>query len=126
MAGIAPEIGGGGRVSVFGESDGYVGVDLTLANRALRERWPLTPEMREFIVLEAMKIAMSSHDERNRLGAMRVLVSADRTNSVRENTATPQQVNHLHAHVTIDERRARVAAIAERLGVDCLSAAAEP
>lgn len=66
-----------------------------LAERAIREEWPIDFETRK-LVIDKMKDILSNAaaDERNQIGAGKVIISADMINAKRQTTAQPQQ--HLH------------------------------
>jgi hypothetical protein len=61
--------------------------DLRLAERALRDRYPMDAARREFIVQEAERLARTSLSERVRIAALRVLLAADAINVRREANA---------------------------------------
>lgn len=62
------------------------GKDMRLLRRAIREDWPITPEIRRLIVNQMALTAGRSEDERNRIAAAKVLVAADSINARREAT----------------------------------------
>ena len=80
--------------------------DLILTRRAVRSDWPIPAEARGQIVSEMLRIVSSSANDRERIGAARVLIVADSVNVRRE-------AFDLQAELKIpkkpDERQRRVA-----------------
>lgn len=85
--------------------------DTRLIERALRERWPITPEYRKRIVNRALLIALgrdkdgkpTSTSNREILSAIRTLIMADNLNIEAEKEVLPQQHNHLHVGIDLDK-----------------------
>lgn len=75
------------------------GKDMRLLRRAIREDWPITPEIRRLIVNQMALTAGRSEDERNRIAAAKVLVAADSINARRE--ATDMQAEKLPPAVAV-------------------------
>lgn len=82
--------------------------EMVLYQRAIRNRWPVGPKLKRRIV-RAMAKVVENHDsnERDKIGAARVLVAADALNAKREQTESQadtagqvQRHEHLHANVT--------------------------
>lgn len=67
--------------------------DMNLMVRAMTERWPITQEKREEMILAAQEVMRLSKSPRTKLAAMKVLLMADALN-VRTDTGG----NHLHLH----------------------------
>jgi hypothetical protein len=65
---------------------------LAVAERALRDGWPLTPEVRAEVIAEALRMLRSSPSERTRLMAMRVLLMADGLNARRESNPDEDRI----------------------------------
>lgn len=61
---------------------------------AVSREWPITPDGRKLIVDEMMVIVETSKSARSKIGASRVVLSADGVNVQREKIATPQE--HVH------------------------------
>jgi hypothetical protein len=66
---------------------------LHLAERAVRDRYPITSDVRAFLVAEATRLATTSLSERVRVAALRVLIAADMANQRRERNRVPEQAN---------------------------------
>jgi len=82
--------------------------NMALIRRAIKNNWPIPPEYRKLVCDQMALIVGRSEDERNRIGAAKVLVAADLVNAKREDSdaredaaKTPQQ--HLHFHATIQQ-----------------------
>ena len=72
--------------------------DASLEGRALRERWPITDEMRRAIVNRQATIAIDPKSaNRSSTAAARVLVSMEGQNQA--DAPAAQQINHLHANL---------------------------
>lgn len=68
--------------------------DLQMEERAIRERWPITPEKRAEMIARAQEIVQLAKSPRTKLAAMKVLLMADAMNLKSEE----QPGNHLHLH----------------------------
>lgn len=87
--------------------------DLRLANRALKERWPISEADREELVKQMSRIIRLSKKSGLKILAARALIAADAMNVQQERIDKP--VVHSHEHtVTIgrdlEARRARILA----------------
>lgn len=58
--------------------------NMALVRRAIREDWPIPPELRAKLVAQMGKVLEKSEDERNQVAAAKVLVAADAINAKRE------------------------------------------
>lgn len=58
--------------------------NMALARRAIREDWPMSAEMRTLLINQMALVVGRSPDERNKIGAARVMVAADSVNVRRE------------------------------------------
>jgi hypothetical protein len=65
--------------------------DLALERRAFREGWPITPEVRQQVVDEALNILQTARSPARRLAAARVLIAADTVNVRREANAVMER-----------------------------------
>jgi hypothetical protein len=99
---FTPDPGGGPGVSLRKGR-----TDVVLAQRAVRAGWPVTPEMRQALVDEALDIALHSRSERRRLGAMKFLLACDAVNVQREAREPPGP--DPKAMAALDELRAALA-----------------
>jgi len=68
--------------------------DLNMQEKALRERWPITPEKRAEMIARAQEIVQLAKSPRTKLAAMKVLLMADAMNLKSEE----QPGQHLHLH----------------------------
>jgi len=68
--------------------------DLNMEERAIRERWPITPEKRAEMIARAQEIVQLAKSPRTKLAAMKVLLMADAMNLKSEE----QPGQHLHLH----------------------------
>lgn len=68
--------------------------DLLMEERAIRERWPITPEKRAEMIARAQEIVQLAKSPRTKLAAMKVLLMADAMNLKSEE----QPGQHLHIH----------------------------
>jgi hypothetical protein len=68
--------------------------DLLMQERAIRERWPITPEKRAEMIARAQEIVQLAKSPRTKLAAMKVLLMADAMNLKSEE----QPGQHLHIH----------------------------
>lgn len=91
--------------------------DLKLLERALKEGWPITPEIRRMAVARTALVAARSDQERNAVAAAKVLVMMDQASISRERMAldrTPAGSQHVHYEyhkhaLTEEEYHARAA-----------------
>jgi hypothetical protein len=65
--------------------------DLALERRAFQEGWPITPEVRQQVVDEAINILQTAKSTARRLAAVRVLIAADSVNVRREANAVTER-----------------------------------
>lgn len=101
----------------------HLKADAAMVRRAIREDWPLTPEIRRMIVSQMALVAGRSGDERNRIAAAKVLVAADSVNVRREaldqadeHHAEGETVNHqVTGGIVIADLRREVLADADYL-----------
>lgn len=75
--------------------------NMALARRAIKAGWPISDEVKKLVVDQMAEVVGSSDDERNRIGAARVLVAADGVNARREAADSP----HLHLHGVLSDGR---------------------
>lgn len=68
--------------------------DMRLRERAMRERWNVTPDMRRLGLETAMDIMQNGESDRARLAAVRTIQHADKINIEQEQG--PEKHNHLH------------------------------
>ncbi len=86
--------------------------DVRLIERAMRERWPMTAEVRKRSIRTALCILYGLDDkgkprtkmppDRARLSAFRALLAADNLNLAAEKEVLPQQHVHLHQGIDFD------------------------
>lgn len=70
------------------------GKDMRLLRRAIKEGWPISPEIRQLVVSQMALVVGRSEEERSKVAAARVLVAADAINAKREAMDTPQKLLH--------------------------------
>lgn len=58
--------------------------ELVLAGRAIRQRWPITDNLRELLTMQMEQVLLVSDHERNRIAAAKVLLEADKINMEQE------------------------------------------
>lgn len=82
----------------------YSAQDLKMIKRAIRNDWPISPDLREMLVNRMQEIIKTSDDDRNCIGAARALIQADALNAKREaleqadeHKRMPDKHLHLHA-----------------------------
>ena len=103
-----------------------------LLARAVTQRWPIKPEYRETVIRRLLMIVLdeSKHEDgtprcsiRERIAAARAIISAEAQNQADEQQQEGRTIHHEHDHVigvtatTVDVRRPRLLALAERLGI---------
>lgn len=71
--------------------------NLRLLARAIRERWPISEDVRARVVNQMSKVVDGSPEERNVIAAARVLVQADACNLREQALDQPQTVLHHHS-----------------------------
>ena len=86
--------------------------DIRMIERAMRERWPMTAEMRKRSVRVALCILYGLDEkgkprskpptDRMKLSAFRALIAADSLNLAAEKEVLPQQHVHLHQGIDFD------------------------
>jgi hypothetical protein len=78
---------------------------MALYERAIKNEWPFTDEMRQKIIDEAMRIVESSDKTVHKIAAMKVLAAFDTINQKREAMTQPEQPRvHLNVNVPSVER----------------------
>lgn len=85
--------------------------DTRLIERAMRERWPISPEYRKRIVQRLLLIALGrnskgeavSTSNREITSAIRALAQLDQINMEAEKEVLPQQHVHLHGDIDLDK-----------------------
>lgn len=85
---LPPSLNPGGQTS-----------DTRLIARAIKERWPITPEMRQAVVVQLAKVVVNRNGDvapREMVAAARALIAADKINL--EEQQGPAAENHLHLH----------------------------
>lgn len=99
--------------------------DIKLLRRAIREDWPMSPEVRKMVMNQlAIVVGTSGEQTRSRVAAAKALIAADSVNVKREaldqadaHKAAPSTHLHVHQSISTDDQRSRLSAIAERLGI---------
>ena len=90
-----------------------------LACRAIRERWPMSDEVRAKVVASLENVVANGKSDSVKIKAARALASLDSINLKEEQEQpppAPQQL-HIHANLTdVDQRRTRLSALSARLG----------
>lgn len=82
-----------GRGEVYGRR-----ADLRLARKAMRQDWPITPDIRERVVAAALGIMSNpAVGSQRQLAAARLLVAADSVNARREATAVTERQGEVSA-----------------------------
>lgn len=87
--------------------------DRMMMRRAIKERWPISEDMRTLIINKMALIVGRSENERNQISAAQVLVSADKIN-VTEQEAEPQP----GVNVTVNQYAAEGGTIDNKAAVD--------
>jgi len=71
--------------------------DIRLIARAIRKEWPISPSVRELVVVRLADIVDEAEEDKDKIGAARALIAADGLNLKREQpeppAATAVQVN---------------------------------
>ncbi len=76
--------------------------------------WEIPPGLKKLAIAKVGMIATKSDNPRDVIAAVRVLISADLLNAKREET---EQKNQHHAEALDEQRRFRILAVANRLGI---------
>lgn len=108
--------------------DRHLSRDLKLVARAARNRWALSEEKRKAILEKAVSVAegVGGGTVRDMISAFKAVVAADSADLQRdkldfskEQKAKPQEVHHTHdiRIGSVDERTARIDALAASLGI---------
>lgn len=71
--------------------------NMALMRRAIKGKWPITKEIRQKVIDQMVLVVDCAESDRDKIGAAKVIVSADGMNAKREATATPQQHEHHHS-----------------------------
>lgn len=112
--------------------------DVRMVERAIRERWPISDDQRKGIVNKLILIALSRDSSaREAVSACKAVIAADKINVNLSVAAKDQRIvapvhshQHLHmnvsADVPLDEARAAVASVADRLRIAGLGLPVEP
>jgi hypothetical protein len=114
---------GGNSALVLGDGGLHPGKgNMALVRRAIRDGWPIPAEVRQSVVTQLAGVVAGSEDERNKIAASKVLVSASAVNATLErldqaddHVKRPQV--HAHAHFSQPTDQDRIAAIFERFHV---------
>lgn len=92
--------------------------DQRLVSRAIKERWPMTGDMRERIVEETYGILEETDDDKLKLLAANTLVKVDGLNlKERELQIRSQPKTIIHANMTMDELNERMQLLQSELGI---------
>lgn len=75
---------------------------------AIRKRWDISDEMREQVI-DTVKQCLDSHDERTKLGALRVVAALESQN---------QKDEHKFVDVQLHSEHARLDVVSSELGID--------
>ena len=114
-----------------GEESGLVERrDAKLEQMAIRHRWGMTDQARTAVMNRQITIAVDPEKEdRRATAAANCLVKMEAQNQVDDHATIPQRHEHRHV-LTIEERRDRIAALAQRFGigtsVDAVTVIASP
>lgn len=96
--GNEPAAGGqGGGVSDALRDGHHARETAAMVERAIREGWPVSDDVRKKVVEEMAKL-LRSRVARHKLSAAKVLIQADSVNAKREDTAAPKRLE-----VAVDE-----------------------
>lgn len=97
-------------VGVLGDGELHPGkYNMAIARKAIREKWPITDQIRQLVINQMALVVGKSEDERNRIAASKVLVAADSVNTRREEIETPQQhEHHVHGAVVVEDLRMKI------------------
>ena len=75
--------------------------NMALMRRAIKGKWPITREIRQKVIDQMVLVVDCAESDRDKIGAAKVIVSADGMNAKREATATPQQHEHHHSGAVV-------------------------
>ena len=86
---------------------------MAMVRRAIKEGWPITPQLRRILVDKMADVMTLADDERTQVAAAKVLIAADAINTKREamdqaDDHKAQPDLHLHAHADIEGFRREV------------------
>lgn len=70
--------------SIGGEGERVSRTNVNMIRRAIRNDWPITPELREKVVTQMARIVDNGDYDRDRIAASKVLMAADSINAKRE------------------------------------------
>lgn len=107
--------------------------EMQLYERAIKNGWPISPLAKDVVMSQIVTIAAKGTRPRDKIAAARVLIAADRNNIQRESLQmkdeqrkNPAEVHHVHEHfLSVEQRRDRVAVLAQRLGIDLSASGAD-
>jgi len=89
--------------------------DTRMAERAIKQRWPVADEWKDALIKRLVRIAIDpATSNREATSAIKAVLAAEAQNQQDEHHAEGATVSHVHE---IAERRSRLSAIAERLGI---------
>jgi hypothetical protein len=94
--------------------DRRIKTDLKLLRQAMDNGWEVPPKLKKLAIAKVGLILSKSEDPRDITAAVRCLISADALNAKREET---EQKNRHHQEEMDEQRRARIIAVAARLGL---------
>lgn len=108
--------------------------DTRLMAKALEQRWPIKPEIRELIIKRLAMIAggvvpkgVQPPKPREMIAAARALMAAESQNQADEHHQEGTVVRHDHEHILrLDAERSRLSALASRLGIGTVADGPEP
>lgn len=93
--------------------------DVTLVNRAMKDRWPVTDEHRIKAMSQISKVLDTSEDDKLKMMAVRTLLLADQLNLKEEELEIKKRPKmHIHADMSRDELVGRLTEVASRMGLD--------
>jgi hypothetical protein len=72
--------------------------DFRPVRRAVRERWPITDQIRQLVVDEAARIVQTGRTPALQLAAAKVLLAADLVNARREANPDEERIQEARAH----------------------------
>lgn len=115
----------------FGDAASSTRTDVSMALKALKQRWPISEDKREKIIEWLMDVAEKSDDSRARVNAGKALIEADKLNMEEEkraaggdilnvslNGGNPIQVEHEHKPTSVFARILALQTKSEQIASD--------
>lgn len=75
---------------------------MAMVSRAVRHGWPISDEVRKLVVDQMALVVKESDNDRNKIGAAKVLVSADSVNARREDAEREKEPASAQVNVQVN------------------------